>query len=159
MVEVNPAIPSTPILDFVRKSTQKERKRYRAPRSFPLQCFAFETLPSTVLMLIFFYDLVNTFFYSLWDILQHIIEKTEKTIAITIIKIFLYLFFAHTTYYTSNTIFCRTIFLKTVQVVRYLQTICFNGSNNRWPPSPHQKFMLDLTPHQVSLSYPSKVLA
>jgi hypothetical protein len=35
------------------------------------------------------------------------------------------LFFAHTTYYTSNTIFCRTNFLKTVQVIRYLQTICY----------------------------------
>jgi hypothetical protein len=37
------------------------------------------------------------------------------------------LFFAHTTYYTSNTIFCRTNFLKTVQVIRYLQTIHYNG--------------------------------
>jgi hypothetical protein len=34
------------------------------------------------------------------------------------------LFLAHTTYYTLNTIFCRTNFLKTVQVIRYFQTIC-----------------------------------
>ena len=125
MVEVNPAIPSTPILDFVRKSTQKERKRYRAPRSFPLQCFAFETLPSTVYILIFFYDRVNSFFYSFSNALQNINKKTENIIAITIVQIFLHLFFAHTPYYTSNTIFCRTKFFKTAQVVRYLQTICY----------------------------------
>jgi hypothetical protein len=35
------------------------------------------------------------------------------------------LFFAHTSYYTSNTIFCRTNFFKTAQVIRYLQTICY----------------------------------
>jgi len=112
MVEDNPAITSTPILDFVRKSTQKERKKYRAPRSLSLQCFAFETLPSTVLILNLFCGCVNTFFYCLFQAFKKITKKTEKIIAITIVKIFLHLFFAHTTYYTSNTIFCRTIFLK-----------------------------------------------
>jgi hypothetical protein len=127
MVEDNPAITSTPILDFVRKSMQKERKRYRAPRSLSLQCFAFETLPSTILILNLFCGCVNTFFYCLVQALKKITKKTEKIIAITIVKIFLHLFFAHTTYYTSNTIFCRTNFLKTVQVIRYLQTIHYNG--------------------------------
>ena len=158
MVEVNPAIPSTPILDFVRKSVQKERKRYRAPCSLSLQCFAFETLPSTILILNLFCGCVNTFFYCLVQALKKITEKTEKIIAIAIVKIFLHLFFAHTTYYTSNTIFCRTNFFKTVQVIRYLQTIHYNGVTTD-DQAPHQKFMLDLTPHQVSSSCPSKVLA
>ena len=105
-----PQSPQQPILDFVRKSTQKERKRYTAPRSLSLQCFAFETLPSTVLILNLFCGCVNTFFYCLVQALKKITKKTEKIIAITIVKIFLHLFFAHTMYYTSNTIYCRTIF-------------------------------------------------
>ena len=109
-LRIIPQSPQQPILDFVRKSAQKERKRYTAPRSFPLQCFAFETLPSAVYILNLFYGCVNTFFYCLVQALKKITKKTEKIIAIAIVKIFLHLFFAHTTYYTSNTIYCRTIF-------------------------------------------------